>query len=134
MARCGVSAWRRLPQWRLAGSGNPIEPSPGSIARWAGCSSISASAAPWPRCTEGSEAIPAPLRHGYGKPLDGLNVAREQAAGLVDIARAQRLENQAVVLIGPWPPAGMARHREHQPGIGQLQSVDTGEWARHGAG
>jgi len=39
-----------------------------------------------------------------GKALDGLNVARKQAAGLVDIADSQRLEDQAVVLVGPRPP------------------------------
>jgi threonine/homoserine/homoserine lactone efflux protein len=40
-------AWRRSPRVPLAGFGNPTEPSPGSIARWAGCSSISASAWRW---------------------------------------------------------------------------------------
>ena len=69
-----------------------------------------------------------------GEALDGLNVAREQAAGLIDIARPQRLQDQPVILIGPRLPAGAMRGREHQTGIGELQSVEAGEQARHRAG
>src|SRR5579859_6558783 len=40
------------------------------------------------------------LRRRDRQALDGLNVAGEQAAGLIDVATSQRLKNQAVVLIG----------------------------------
>lgn len=71
---------------------------------------------------------------GKGKALNGLNVAREQAAGLIDVAGSQCLQNQPVILVGPRSPAGTSRHCEHQPRICKLQSIEAGEQARHRAG
>jgi len=61
-------------------------------------------------------------------------VAGEQAAGLIDIARAQCLKDQAVVLVGPRPPGRTTRHREYEPRIGKLQSVEARKQPWHGAG
>ena len=61
-------------------------------------------------------------------------MAGEQAAGLIDIVRSQCLKDQAVVLVGPRPPGRTTRHREYEPGIGKLQSVEAGKQSRHAAG
>ena len=39
------------------------------------------------------------LRRRRREALDGLNVARKQATGLIEVARAKRLKNQPVILI-----------------------------------
>src|SRR5579863_2883743 len=80
-----------------------------------------------------SRPEPVALCRGRGEALDGLYVAGKQAAGLIDIARPQRLKNQAMVLVGPWPPAGIARHRKHKPGVRKLQPVEAGKQPRHAA-
>jgi hypothetical protein len=61
-------------------------------------------------------------------------VARQQAAGLIDIARPQGLQNQAVILIGSRSPADTARHCEYQSRICKLQTVEAGEQPRHRTG
>ena len=58
---------------------------------------------------------------------------RQKSAGLLDVASAQRLQDHAMILAGPRPPAGIARHREHQARIRQLQPVEAGKQARHRA-
>ena len=58
-------------------------------------------------------------------------VARQQAAGLIDIARPQGTARyQAVILIGPRSPADTARHCEYQSRICRLQTVEAGEQRR----
>jgi hypothetical protein len=51
--------------------------------------------------------------------FDTLSVTGQQLAGVPDLASAQRLQDQPVILVGAGTPAGIARHCEHQPRIGQ---------------
>ncbi|VIO69436.1 hypothetical protein CI41S_19300 [Bradyrhizobium ivorense] len=74
------------------------------------------------------------LGRGMGQALDGLDVARKQVAGLIKVARSQRLQNHAVILVGARAPAGTVCRGEHQSRICKLQSVETGEQSRHGTG
>lgn len=75
-----------------------------------------------------------PSGRGKGQALDGLDVARKQVAGLIEVARSKRLQNHAVIMVGARAPAGTARHGEHQSRICKLQSLEAGEQSRHGTG
>lgn len=48
------------------------------------------------------------------QPLDGLDVAGEQRTRLLEISRAQRAENEPMILIGPRSPTRAACRRKHQ--------------------
>ena len=85
------------------------------------------------RRRSGNEACQICSGRRKGKALNGLNVPREQVTGVIDVARSQGLQNQAVILIGARSPARRSRHREHQSRIGKLQSIEAREQTRHSA-
>jgi len=102
---------------RVAKSKNPSRrrniSTPASSCRWSN-NSFLADSLPASRAGCLTSVARFGSARGKRKALDGLNVSRQQIAGLIDIPRPERLQDQPVILIGSRPPAGAMRGRKHQ--------------------